>query len=279
MESIYHYLDYREFLKDYYAHQKSIEKGFSYRRFAEKVGVKASNFLLWLIDGTKNLPSATTPKVVAALGLSSEEGEYFSLLVAFNQSSDTATKKELFEQLSALRHGQGNFTLIEDAQFEYFDRWYNSAIRELFSIITFDPQEKWAYRKLARKVLPHITESQARQGVKKLLTLGLLVEGEDGIIRQADAVISTADEVQSLFVKRYHEEMLQLAKESIDRFESSQREISGVSMAVSDECFLQIKHEIQRTRKRILELIQDDTDPQKVYQLNMQLFPMGRSDD
>lgn len=273
MQPLETYLDYRRYLGDYYATQKRRDPSFSHRLFAARVGVKAPYFLLWLIEGKRNLGRATIPRVAAALGLSGRQEDYFEALVLFNQASVMAEKTRWFERLRELR-GSSPAARLTEAQYEHYRHWYNEAIRETLLIEPFDPREKWAYRKLARRVSPAITESQARTAIRTLLRLGLAREGPDGLITIGEPLITTGDEVRSFFVKTFHQGMIGLAAESMDRYDPGERDVSGVTLAVSDRCFEQIKKEVQLFRKRILELVAMDTTPTRVYQYNTQLFPL-----
>ncbi len=53
MPNIFNYMDYREFLEDFYDEQKSANKAFSYQYFANKAGFKSKSFIKLVIDGKK----------------------------------------------------------------------------------------------------------------------------------------------------------------------------------------------------------------------------------
>ena len=55
MNSIFSYIDYRKFLKDYYNSEKESKLYFSYRFFSQKAGIKSPVFLKEVYDGKKNL--------------------------------------------------------------------------------------------------------------------------------------------------------------------------------------------------------------------------------
>jgi uncharacterized protein (TIGR02147 family) len=270
---IYKYLDYRLYLKDYYSFKKKHSPDFSYRYFSEQVGVKAPNFLQWLIEGKRNLALKTIPKVSRALQLDAREEEYFTALVRFNQAETIASKTTFFEKLIQI-HAPVKSQKLSVAQYQHYNHWYNEALRELLKYYKFSSSEKYAYRKLGKKVCPVISESQARKAIQQMLQLGLLREDKDGIVRQNEDFITTGDEVNSFFVQKFHENMISLAKDSMDRFPSETRDISSVTVSVSDPCFLLIKKEIQQMRKRIMELVKMDKKPDNVYQFNFQLFPL-----
>jgi uncharacterized protein (TIGR02147 family) len=273
--SIYTYTDYRRYLKDFYAWKKERFPGFSYRAFSRKAEVAAPNFLPWLIQGARNLAPATIPRVCKALGISAQEREYFHHLVLFNQARTINEKTVHFLALARLRK-PFKVPLVTEIQFEHYRHWYNEAIRELLRFYPFVPTEKYAFRKLARMLAPEIDETMARRAVKLLLRLGLIAKTGDGSLRQTDAFITTGDDVAGFLVKTFHHAMITLANESLDRFPKERRDISSLTVSISDACGDLIKQEIRLFRKRILEMVRMDKDPNAVYQINFQFFPLTR---
>ena len=235
--------------------------------------MKAPNFLQWLIEGKRNLAKATIPRVVKALALDNKEADYFLNLVLFTQAKTISAKTQYFKKLLEIRRPL-KAGLISETQYEHYSHWYNEAIRELLRYVEFDPDTKYAFRNLGKMVYPHITESQAKKAIKQLLKLGLVYKDKKGIIKQADEFITTGDEVNSFFVRKFHESMIALAKESQDRFAPEFRDVSSVTMSISDECFSLIKQEVQQMRKRVMDLVKMDRKPNNVYQLNFQFFPL-----
>jgi uncharacterized protein (TIGR02147 family) len=273
--NIYCYTDYRSYLKDFYTWKKEISPGFSYRVFSRRAEVKAPNFLQWLIEGKRNLARTTIPRVCTALGLTGTEIEYFHELVLFNQSGTIKEKTVSFLKLTELRK-PAKVQLINEIQFEHYQNWYHEAIRELLSYYKFIPTEKYAFRKLARLLSPEIDENMARKAIKLLTRLEFIKETGDGSLRQSENFISTGNEIESFLVKTFHQTMITLAGESLDRFPRERRDVSSVTMSVSDDCFDLIKNEIQVFRKRIMEMVKLDKNPQNVYQLNFQFFPLTK---
>lgn len=271
--NIYIYLEYRKYLKDYYIFQKKHAKSFTYRSFSQLAGFNAPNFLQLLIQGKRNLKKSSISKVAKALDHSSEEAAYFELLVNFDQAKTVAKKTEYFTALSEARKPY-QITTINELQFEHLRTWYHKAIRELLGFYAFDEKETYAYRKLATLLSPPITESEARNSVKLLLKLGLLKRSDDGRIVQSDRFISTGDEVKNLAVRTFHQTMIERAGEAVDRILPENRDISSLTVTVSDTGFSMLKNEIQLFRKRVMEVVKSDHDPQHVYQVNFQLFPL-----
>ncbi len=269
MKKLFNYLDYREYLKHYYQEQKTSNTVFSYRYFAEKCEFKAPNFLQWLIEGKRNLTKESIFRVSRAIGHDSKEADYFENLVFFNQAKTINEKKHYFEKLAAVRK-QINLKKMDTDQFEYYSQWYNSAIRELLSFHKFRDD----YKKLAKSLSPQISEAQARKSIQLLEKLGLVAKDEGGDLRPKDAAITTGDEIQSFLVQNYHRALIALAGESQDRHSRDERDISSLTMSLSSDCFELLKSEIQSFRKHLIEVIKADQNPDRVYQLNLQFFPL-----
>ncbi|MBF0433692.1 MAG: TIGR02147 family protein, partial [Fibrobacteria bacterium] len=101
--NIYLYFGYRKYLSDICEYKKQNEKGFSFREFARRSGVKSPNFLERLVAGTRNLKHSTIPKVSGALDHTPEEAKYFENLVYFDQAGTTDEKAKFYKELNKLR--------------------------------------------------------------------------------------------------------------------------------------------------------------------------------
>lgn len=71
--------------------------------------------------------------------------------------------------------------------------------------------------------------------------------------------------------------MMQLAQESVDRHTSQERDISAVTVGLSASAYAVARQEIALLRKRLLALSEQDTQVDKVYQCNFQLFPLSQT--
>ena len=102
------------------------------------------------------------------------------------------------------------------------------------------------------------------------------VPGKNRHYEQTDRLVTTGDEVHSLAVHNFHLQNLMLAAESIDTVPRNQRDISSVVLSLSQKGFETAKEEIQKFRKKLLELAEKETGVSKVYHANFQIFPTTR---
>jgi uncharacterized protein (TIGR02147 family) len=268
---VFEYDNYRDYLRDLYGFYKKTKPQFSYRYFSQKAGFRSPNFLKLVIEGKRNLSPESIERFTSALKLNKKETEFFRILVHLNQARTIGEKKLYAEQLMQSRTFRYIHPLRQD-QYRYYAEWYNIPIRELTTLPEFSEDPGW----IARSLLPPISPQQAQKALDLLLQLGLLERDESGRLVQADAFISTGDEVTSTSVANYHREMIQKGSEALDRFPGPDRDVSSVTMALSEEVFQEIKSLIQKFRKELLAIADQDQRPEGVYQVNFQLFPLAK---
>ena len=92
-------------------------------------------------------------------------------------------------------------------------------------------------------------------------------------------MISTPSEVLSIAVKNYHRNVIKLAGEAIERFEKPQRDIRSVTVGLSEEGFDEVKKRLESFWKELLDFSAGEKNIKKVYQINMQLFPLSKDED
>lgn len=272
--NIFEYLDYREYLRDYYEAGKANVDEFSYRYLARKAGFSSPNFFKLVMDGDRNLSADSVQKFAKALVLDGEETRFFADLVAFNQTDEIDEKNAAFERLSASRRFRQARRLDSD-MFHYLSYWYYPAIREMAARPDFVAEPDW----IAERLFPKVDVAQVEEALDVLLEMGLLVREDDGSITRGDPSLTTGHEVRSLAIGNYHRQMLHRAAESIQTVPSERRDISALTVCISSERVEEIKAEIHAFRERLLNLSDSDEAPEHVYQLNIQLFPMTDVDE
>ena len=146
-------------------------------------------------------------------------------------------------------------------------------IRELVSAKDF----KGDFKKLGRSVMPPISASDAEKSVRLLLELGFIQNNGKGTYTKTVASLTTGPQVRSVAVANYHKAMMARASESIERFPALQRDISSLTIGVSERTFSAIVAKIAEIRREFLEMAETDKKLHKVIQLNFQLSPVSQT--
>jgi uncharacterized protein (TIGR02147 family) len=146
------------------------------------------------------------------------------------------------------------------------------AVRELLNVYRFDGD----YQKLARKLRPAITASQAKSAVKLLLDTGLVDIDPEGFYRLTEKLISSGEDIDSVMADNFHTNMGDLAVQSLQEIDSQQRDFSALTLSLSQEGFQTICSKVARFRREVLEVARRDGIADQVFQLNFQFFPVSQ---
>ncbi|MGL1903546.1 MAG: TIGR02147 family protein [Fibrobacterales bacterium] len=268
--SIYNYLNYRDYLRDYYNLNKRVNKKFSYRYFLHKAGIQSPVFYQQIIQGKRNLTQSTREKFLQVMKLGRDEATYFKYLIEFNQGKTSSDKQKAYQQLLKMGHFVDPTILGKDF-YAFYKQWYNESIRELICILPFT-----SYSALAKTLTPHITPKQAENSVALLLKLGL-IEQNGTQFTLVDEIIRSGPDVHSMSIRAHNKKMLELGAQSIDRDGTHIRNISGITMGVSREAYEKINEELEYLYQKISGIIDSDTNPDRLYHLNTTLFPLSQT--
>jgi len=263
-------MNYRDYLRAFYFEKKGSDKGFSYQVMAESAGFSSKSFIKLVIDGKKNLTSESSIRLNNVLKLNEKSFSYFNDLVAFNQARSMRERNENLKRLFSYRKRNPGRLVLQD-RYEFYARWYHNTIRELLPIFNF----KEDYGLLGKMVDPPISAREARESVKLLLTLKLIVKKGSAYV-QSTPLITTGEEVKSAAVQNFHVQNLALAAASIDHCEGPRRDLSCLVLGLSQEGFERVKKETQEFRKKILSIAREDKNPANVYHYATQFFPTSR---
>jgi uncharacterized protein (TIGR02147 family) len=269
MIDIYEYIDYRKLLRDLYEDRKKEFPFFSFRYIAQKVGYSSAGFFVNVVQRKRNISSEFIFKFAQVFKLKRAETEYFELLVLFDQAKQHEQKKYYFEKILASK--KSKIKVTEAQHYEFYSKWYYTAVREVLNFYKFDGN----YAELAKKVSPAITPAEAKKAVALLEQLGFIKKSELGYYRLVDDIITTGYDAQSLAINNYLTATTELARQAIDRFPRDRRSMSTLTFSCSAEGYAQIDERLKRFRREILELVRSDKDVDRVYHINFHVFPMS----
>jgi len=267
--SIFHYTDYRKFLRDWCDHQKNTKKDFTYRSLAADVGFKSAGHLSMILRRNANLSPAFARKIAAVMKLKKKETGYFLTMAAFNQARKHSEKIDQFNKLTSFR--QSSIHLVHKSQYAFYDKWYHSAIRVLIEFFPFRDD----YEALAGMLIPPVTPGQAKKSIALQEKLQLIYRDTDGLYHPVDKIISTGYEIHSIAVTNFVLETARLALEAADRFKREERNLSALTVGLSRSGFSRVEHEIREFRKKILSITREE-HAEAVYQVGVQLFPVSK---
>ena len=269
MISIFNYTDFRKFLTDYYQDRKKEHPRFSYRALTAQGGVNAGNFAK-MLKGERNLSLGAAFKLARALKLNKRERDYFQAMVLFGQAENHEEKRRSFEELMAFK--ESSVRILDANQYRFYDKWYYTAVRETLAFFSLTDSN---FDALGKCIIPSITEKQVAQSIALLLDLKLAEKTDQGTYRRTNALISTGNDIRSLTLNNFVINTMRLAEQAINQGRKDTN-LSSVTFSVANRDFEAIQEEVRKCRRRIMEIAKESADPDRVYQFNVQLFPMTR---
>jgi uncharacterized protein (TIGR02147 family) len=265
--SVFAYTDFRKFLRDAYAERKRADRKLTYRGIAEIAGFKSPGFFTQIIQGKTNISPAMESGLARAFKLNKREREYFGCLVEYGQCSTHEEKKNAFRKILGFREAQ--LPNLSPEHFELFDKWYYTAVLAALSYLPFRDD----YAGLAKTLAPPITRSQARQSIELLERMGLIARDSEGMWALTKRNLSTGLFTDSPIVNSYLLNSLDISKDALYRFPKPSRSFSSLALSVSSQGYRKIKEATDAFRATIIDIVKEDRDMDRVYQLNIQLFP------
>lgn len=269
MTALLRYMDYRAFLRDFYEHQKESHPAWSYRFMSSRLNVDPGQ-LVKILHGKLHLPQRALGAAIRLCALDGRDAAYFEELVRFAKAQSAEESARSLERLVALR-GISSAAISRD-QSDYYRAWYHTVIRALLGIAPF----RGDWETLGSLCLPAITAKQAHESVDLLERLGIIRRDEQGTLRLAERHVTPGEEVQPETVRQFQKDTIDLAKQALNAVPRQEREISTITMALSEADIRLIQEWIRDLRRQIQTLADSTHDPDRVFHLNVQLFPVTK---
>jgi uncharacterized protein (TIGR02147 family) len=268
VEPIFEYTDYREWLRDAFDDFKKRKSVISWRYMAMKLGADPGN-LLRVSQGKIHLTLSLVQPMAEFFELSEKETAYWTELVYFGRAKTDAEALNHYEKMQMLKGIP--LKRLAKKELEFYRHWYCNAIRSIIGICKF----KDDYEGLAESCTPAISVEEAKNAVKLLYDLNMISRDRDGFWKVNDTFVSTGGNWRSEAVRTFQKETVRLAGESLERHAPPLRDISTVTMTFNMDDIALIREKIKEFRSELLRMSQEGTGDDTVFQLNVQLFPIG----
>lgn len=267
--SVFDFLDAREFLKKAYDGEKKRNPDFSHRYISKIMNAGSSSFFRDILHGRARFTPERVSRFAALFRLSKRETEYFENLVLYSQA-ETPEEKE--RRLRKLTSGASlrSHSVLETFQMEYLRKWHYAAVRELLAFHDFQGD----YDRLAEMLDPPISAAEAMEAVRLLLELNLIRKNAQGRYEKVDSVV-TSGAAEPEHARPGLRASLELAQRALGHFSPAARPFSYQTLSVSPESLQYIKDRLRMLRKEILDVVSRDEAVDRLYQLNLQLFPLS----
>ena len=269
MKPVTEYMDYREYIRDYYTERKTF--GFSWNAFASSAGFSSPVFLQYVCEAKKNLSKKTASQVASAMGLVGYEVDFFELLVAYGNAKDDKSKKAVLGRISVFAETH-RVRVIGADEYEFFKSWKNSVVREIAPALPGATHKQLSIASRRR-----IPTAEIAKILDFLLQSGYLEVDENGCYHQVNRSLKMSGErntIRKSVARDLQRQMTELALDALEKEPAENRNMTGVTLGITRDKYAQIVQELAECRRRIVAIAASDDATEEVYRLNMQLFPL-----
>jgi len=202
--------------------------------------------------------------------LNKPQRDYFELLIRYNHAK-SCTEKALYHD-KILYKKRRKIKTLKKSQSAFYTKWYFSVIRELLNGIDF----KDDFKSLSELILPNITPDEAKAAINLLESLSIIMKNEAGSYVLNDKFVMPESDIPISLLHNYQLQMMSLAINALKKMSKETREISTVTVSLSEDGFKRVCKKMINTRRDILEIARDDSGKiAGVFQINFQAFPVA----
>jgi len=274
LPQVWEYTDYRAWLTDTFKARKAIHSWYSYGVLAQRSGFQARDFLLRVMRGDRRLSPEGAERLADALDLVRREKAYFLALVEYNQARTDADREVAWGKVQHALAKSRNASaprLLTDIHREILSEWHHLAIR---SLIEMRP-DRGDWEALGKRLHPTRTAAVVKRSVALLQKGGLVEKRANGIWHATEKSIATPPEVGNPAVRQFHRECLELAGASLEGIPSDRRNVTGLTLGISERTYRLVCDRLTGLREEIARLAEADERSDRVYQLTLALFPLS----
>lgn len=267
--NVFGFRDYRAYLKAFYEARRQASSIFSYRFMAQRLDVDAGQ-LSRILQGRLHLPQRAVAATIRLCRLGGRQAAYFEELMRLARAKTPEEEGRSLERLSALETPAARETEIGQA--DYYSRWHHSVVRALASLESI-PQDPSS---IARSCLPALSSEAVAESLALLERCGLLRRDPSGRLVPDEPHIAPHRSVRPELLRAWHAQAMDQARKALADTPASERDVSTMTVAVDAAALDLVREWIADLRRQARALSASSCEPDKVFQVNVQWFPVGR---
>jgi uncharacterized protein (TIGR02147 family) len=248
--------DFRRYLQDEFLLRSERNKQYSLRSFSKHLGIGSSD-LSKLINQKRRATPKLIHRLASPLNLSRAQVQHF---VKYCENPEVEKDNVRFKSLSI-----DTFRIIAD--------WYHFGILELMKLPNFSTDAHWLGKYLG------ISPVAVNIAVERLVRVGFLKIDENGVWHDSVGPTTMLSDYKSTKARRQlQNQILDLAKDSLQKVPITEREQSAVIMAIDSSKMAEAKIIINKFRKDMIELLANPAgNKDRLAILNLSLFPVNNA--
>jgi uncharacterized protein (TIGR02147 family) len=238
---------------------KERNPGYSLRALARRLGIGPAT-LSQLLSGKRKISHKLAERVTTRLMLGPKE---------------RSAILRLFSEKNTVQAVDAGRMRLESDRFELIADWHHFALLSLLETSGVPRGREalvgWSARRLGLAV------RTARAALERLVRMSLAAEDALGRLRPNGQGVVTTDGVSNAAVRKNHHQVLELARQSLERDELARRDFTSVTMAIDPAKLPEAKRLIRGFRDSLCGFLESG-QKKDVYNLSIQLIPLTQDE-
>jgi uncharacterized protein (TIGR02147 family) len=265
---VFDHLGFRDYLAELYKQLKAELTSYSYKKYAEDLGLSYSNVIWLYLTNRRQISLKTGQKIIKTLGLKHDSRLYAERLIKLETITKHERREAIFKELFDIK----TRTSKKSAQhkLEFYSEWYFPVIRELLAL---SPEQD--VKALQNKLLFRLFPKQIEQAIDVLLELGLIkFDKRTRKYQLTSQQVGLDYETGRIAAARFHQKICELTSEAVVQVMPEHRELNTMTLSLAEEDIPQIRQIILRCCEEIFAFEQRAEGKDRVFQFNIQFFPL-----
>jgi len=239
-----------DILKDDFLARQKRNGRYSLRAYARALQIHSST-LSAIMNGKRKISPQQAQKIMRVLEIPTKERKLILLSIMSEEKETSVFYHTLSDDILSVVSGWEHFALL--------------------SCLDLSKDGKTSEDLTKKLKLEAGTAEQALQRLKKF---NLVIQSED-LWHATGKHFTTSDQVPCEALRKTHREYIQKALASVDVHNVEERDITGITLAISSNKLPIAKKMIANFRREMAEFLEDGPRDE-VYRLNIQLFPLSK---
>jgi uncharacterized protein (TIGR02147 family) len=262
---IFRFLDYRDYLREFFSYLSTKDSKFSQRWVAQKAGMRSPQLISMILKGGRKLGIDNAQLLAMALGLDPKEEEYLLVLIELENASHQEKQLEILDRIRT-QFQNGLFKELSPTGHDILKNWYCLAIREFCALKNFTITTENIAAALA------IAPDDAEEALQLLLRLGFL-RAKAGGYERSEPSLRAEDHVNPLLMAQYHLQILERAFQAV-QLNRELRHLDSLVLALSSRDIETVREKIRQFIREIDMLGETSSRRDDVFQLSIQFFSL-----
>jgi uncharacterized protein (TIGR02147 family) len=258
---IFAFISYRSYLEA--VASQWTRHGGSMQALARQLGFTSPNFVQQIVAGKRNLTEQAALKAASGLGLAENERRYLLALVRLTRAKDPGETSQIMLSMKRLV-GRARRRQVVDSSI--FDHWLYGVVFEMFKLERVSNEQDLA----AARLRIGVTAAQLGQAFTFLTQRGYLVRSQDRWV-PAKVDFQPQNDVRRINSQQNHLKFLTQAQHRLSD-ELFDREFQGLTFAVKEARFTELKERIRAFIRAVDEEFAEDEGGDQVLRLQLGLF-------